>query len=248
MLEKKRILITGANGGIGSSISEKLLKNNGNLVLLYHKNRTQIDKLLSKNLDLKDSSEIYQVDLFDENQLAKILTEILNPGKIDIFIHSVSLPLEHKPVTDITWKDFQSNIELQTKSFLQIVKSLIPSLKESKPGKIICILSSATVGKPPTKMSHYIVGKYSLLGLVKSLSVELANYGITVNCISPSMTDTPLIDKFPTKLKEISSNQNPLGRLVKPDEIASAVLFLCSKNSDFISGENLLITGAETMH
>ena len=57
-----------------------------------------------------------------------------------------------------------------------------------------------------------------------------------------------LLDKFPTKLKEISSNQNPLGRLVKTDEIASAVLFLCSKNSDFISGENLLITGAETMH
>ena len=248
MLEKKRILITGANGGIGSSISENLLKNNGNLILFYHKNKTQIDKLLSKNSDLKDSSEVYQVDLFDENQLEKTLNKVLNHGQIDIFVHSVSIPLEHKPIADINWKDFQSNIELQTKSFLQIVKSLVPSLKESKPGKIICILSSATVGKPPTKMSHYVVGKYSLLGLAKSLSVELANYGITVNCISPSMVDTPLIEKFPKKLKEISANQNPLGRLVKPDEVASAVLFLCSKDSDSISGENLLITGADTMH
>ena len=97
-------------------------------------------------------------------------------------------------------------------------------------------------------MSHYVVGKYSLLGLAKSLSVELANNGITVNSISPSMVDTPLIEKFPTKLKEISAKQNPLGRLVKPDEIASAALFLCSKDSDFISGENFLITGAETLH
>ena len=123
MLENKRILITGANGGIGSAISENLLKNNGNLVLFYHNNRSQIDKILQNNPNFKDSSEVYQVDLSNENNLEKILTEILNKGKIDIFIHCVSLPLEHKSINDISWTDFESHIELQTKSFFQIISS-----------------------------------------------------------------------------------------------------------------------------
>jgi 3-oxoacyl-[acyl-carrier protein] reductase len=120
-------------------------------------------------------------------------------------------------------------------------------MKTKKYGKIVNILTAYTNGKPPTGISDYIVGKYSLLGLAKSLAVEVGKDGITVNCISPSMTETPLISHLPEKLKEFSASQVPIGRLAKPSDIASLALFLCSKQSDYISGENIMVSGGSIM-
>jgi NAD(P)-dependent dehydrogenase (short-subunit alcohol dehydrogenase family) len=80
------------------------------------------------------------------------------------------------------------------------------------------------------------------------MATELASTGITVNCISPSMTNTPLINKFPKKLIEINAAQNPLGRILEPSDIFSTILFLCAKNSDFITGQNIIISGGEVMY
>ena len=124
---------------------------------------------------------------------------------------------------------------------------LIPLMKTKKRGKIVNILTAYANGKPPTGISDYIVGKYSLLGLAKSLAVEVGKDGITVNCISPSMTETSLISHLPEKLKEFSASQVPIGRLAKPSDIASLALFLCSKQSDYISGENIIVSGGSIM-
>ena len=121
-------------------------------------------------------------------------------------------------------------------------------MKEQKRGKIVSILTSYTVGSPPNRLSHYVTAKHSLLGLSKALAVELGPFGITFNSISPSMTNTPLIEHLPSKLKEITANQIPLKRLAEPHDIASVAVFLCSKNSDFINGENILVSGGHTMH
>ncbi len=244
MLSGKRILITGSNGGMGNSISEILLENNAELVLLYNKNHDQLDNLISKT---KSKIQIYQVDLCDSIQLDLTLKKILDSDKIDIFIHSVTLPITYKPIKDLSWNEYQKHIDLQTKSFLQITKSLIPKMKKNN-GKIISILTSYTMGTPPNSMSNYITAKYALLGLSKSLAVELGPLGITVNCVSPSMTPTPLISNIALKAKEIVEHQTPLKRLASPTDTASVVLFLCSKLSDFVNGENLLVTGGQIMH
>ena len=155
--------------------------------------------------------------------------------------------MENKLIIEKNWAEYQKHIELQTKSFFQIIKLLVPIMKTKKHGKIVNILTAYTNGKPPTGISDYIVGKYSLLGLAKSLAVEVGKDGITVNCISPSMTETPLISHLPEKLKEFSANQVPIGRLAKPSDIASLALFLCSKQSDYISGENIMVSGGSIM-
>jgi len=248
MLDGKRILLTGANGGLGSSICETFLKNNASLVLLYHKKRENIDQILKKYEKQDSKIEVYQVDLLNDTEFQKIINIILSNGDIDAIIHSVTLPLQNKNILQNDWSNYQSHIELQTKSLLNIVHGLVPSMKKRKQGKIINILTSIVVGRPPTGISDYIVGKYSLLGLSKSLAVELGPFNITVNCISPSMIDTPLTEKLPRKFKEIHISQTPLGRLGEPQDVASLALFLCSSYSDFVSGENFLITGAGTMH
>ena len=82
---------------------------------------------------------------------------ILNSKPINIFIHSVSLPLKMKGFRDLHWKDFQEHLDIQVKSFFKIVQLLIPKMKNARRGKTVNILTSATVGKPPSSMSDYLV-------------------------------------------------------------------------------------------
>ena len=248
MLDGKRIIITGANGGIGNSICELMLQNNANLIMFYHIKRDKIDQLLEKYKNKKSNCEIFKINLLDENEIEKLMKLIISKGDVDCMVHCVTVSIIHQNILKNTWKDYQTQIELQTKSFLLMVNNLIPSMKNSKHGKIVNILTSYVVGRPPTGISPYVVGKYSLLGLSKSLAVELGQFNITVNSISPSMTNTPLIENLPAKFKEINVSQIPLKRLGEPKDVASMAMFLCSENSDYVSGENFLVTGAGTMH
>lgn len=216
--------------------------------MFYHKNRKDIDNLLKKHQNKNSNIEIHQVDLLDRNKLEETMKQILKNGNIDAVVHSVTLPIENKSIFNKKWEDFQLQIELQIKSLFHIIHFLLPSMKTRKQGKIVNIITSYVVGRPPTGISDYIIGKYSLLGLTKALAVELGQFGITVNGISPSLTNTPLTEKLPSKLKEINASQVPLGRLAEPQDVASAALFLCSKYSDFVSGENFLLTGGSTMY
>ena len=81
------------------------------------------------------------------------------------------------------------------------------------------------------------------------MAMELGKFGIRVNSISPSIVNTPLIDKLPTKFKEIVSSQIPLeNKFAEPNDVAGVALFLCTESSNYISGENILLTGGYTMH
>ena len=128
---------------------------------------------------------------------------------------------------------------------LQEVLAPLIQMKSQKFGKIISILTSYVVGKPPNGIANYVVGKYSLFGLTKCMAGELGSFGIRANSVSPSMVDTPLTDPLPNKLKEITKSQIPLeGRLAEPVEVAGTVLFLCTDGANNITRENILITGS----
>ncbi len=249
MLSGKRILITGANGGIGHAISELLLKNNAKIDLIYHKNKQNLERLIKDNPDKLQDISIHQVDLTNDRELEDILTTITSTNPVDIFIHSPTYPTPHKSIMNMEWSEFQNHIELQSKAFFQITKLLFPHMKKQKMGRIISILTSYAVNNPPSGLSDYIVAKYSLLGLSKCMATELGKFGIRVNSISPSIVNTPLIDKLPSKFKEIVSSQIPLeNKFAEPSDVAGLALFLCSEYSNYISGENFLLSGGYSMH
>ena len=143
MFSNQRILITGANSGIGLSICELFLKNNANLVLFYNENRDGIDKLL-ENAPSNLSVEVYKVDLFNEKKIKESIESSLKTGTISAFIHSVTLSMENKLIIEKNWAEYKKHIELQTKSFFQIIKLLIPIMKTKKHGKIAGIHTGST--------------------------------------------------------------------------------------------------------
>ena len=241
----KHILITGANGGIGFEVARLLAEQKAKLTLLYHENAQQLDNFITPGQSL----EIKKVNLANGKEIDETISSILEDHPIDIFIHSPAHPIQHKDIMNTTWNDLQKQFDLQTKSFLQISKLIIPQMKSQKFGKIISILTSYVVGKPPNGITDYVVGKYSLLGLAKCMAGELGSFGIRVNSVSPSMVNTPLTDPLPSKLKEITKSQIPLeNRLAEPTEVAGVVLFLCEDGANYITGENILVTGGHTMH
>ncbi len=117
----KHILITGANGGIGFEVARLLAEQKANLTLLYHENQQQLENFSTPGQQL----EIKKVDLANEKELNNTITSILQNHPIDIFIHSPAYPIQHRDIMNTTWNDFQKQIDLQTKSFLQISKLII---------------------------------------------------------------------------------------------------------------------------
>ena len=244
-MENRNILITGSNGGIGFAVSEYFAKQNNNLTLLYHENNQRISKLKKEF----PSVEIIQTDLSNSDKLDETMKSVLKEHSIDIFIHSPAYSIGHSDIMKLTWDDFQRQFDLHVRSFFHISKTIVPQMKLNKFGRIVSVLTSYVTGKPPNLLSDYVVAKYSLLGMMKCMAVELGAFGINVNSVSPSMVNTPLTEDLPNKLKEITKLQVPLGkRLAETTDISKVIGFLCSENSDYITGENILVTGGSSMH
>jgi 3-oxoacyl-[acyl-carrier protein] reductase len=249
MLKGKKILLTGSNGGVGIEVAKLLIKNNAQVILCYNKNRKNLDHLIKENKKKINNIQIEKLDLTKEKNIDKVLKKKLKVSPIDIFIHLPTFPHEHNDIMKNEWSDFQKNIDLQAKAVFKISKHIVPGMKIKKKGKIISVLTSYVIGRPPNGVSKYVTAKYTLLGIMKSMAVELGKFGINVNSVSPSIIETELTRKLPLKLKEMTKSQIPLeNRFATPLEIANVILFLCKKESDYINGENILVTGGYTMN
>ena len=245
MATVNNILITGSNGGIGFATAELFAKKGKNLILLYHEKNNKIEELQNKYSKI----EIFKTDLSNLKKLDITLDDVLKDYHVDAFVHSPAYSTEHNDIMKLSWEEFQKQIDLHVKSFFNISRHVLPEMKTNSFGKIVSVLTSYVIGKPPNLLSDYIVAKYALLGMTKSMSVELGRFGINVNSISPSMVNTPLTEHLPNKLKEITKSQTPLeNRLAEPIDVARVIEFLCSENASYITGENIIGSGGSTIH
>lgn len=229
-----KILITGATGSVGSAIALAMEKDNEgkkhDLVLAYRsddKKSALKERLEHKNLFVKCSLPDNMDSLVHEAENA------------DAIIHCVSLPLEHKEIQKKRVEDFRKHHDMQLTSFLRLVQAALSHMKKNNNGTLITILTDLVVGNPVAGKADYITAKYALLGLTKCLAVEYGKYGITSNSISPGLMDTELTSSYPSRMKELAAQHSPLNRLITPDDVARAAVYLC--HSDSITGENIVV-------
>ena len=119
-------------------------------------------------------------------------------------------------------------------------------MKNQKYGKIVFITSLATE-QFPSQNIHYITAKSALNGFAKALSIDLAGFGIRVNLVSPGMTNTRLVADIPEKVKLTTAARTPLKKLAEPADVASAIKYLVSEESDFLTGETIRVNGGQFM-
>ncbi len=242
MNTKKKIFITGASGGIGSAICEKFADNNFTLILTSSSD----NKILQLKRKYGDKHHYYKIDLSDSDNVQNCLDEISKDHK-DISIIVNNAGKTHDNLI-FRMKNDQWNSVIQTNlnSNYQIIKSLLPNMLSNKYGKIIGISSIVgSTGNPG--QANYVASKSGLVGLYKSIALEVAKRNINVNIISPGFISTSMTDNLNEDQKKNYLSRIPMMRFGNPIDIANLVFFLSSDDSAYITGQNFHVNGGMLM-
>ena len=238
----KKILITGASGGIGSSIANKFLINKYEMILTSSSDKTlsKLKEKYGKNhhyyvLDFKNPHEnnIILKKISDEHQDLNVIVN--NAGITD---DSLLLRMKSEQWNDVIQANLSSNFT--------IIRALLPNMIKNKSGNIIGISSVvATSGNPG--QSNYVAAKSGMIGFYKSIALEVASRNINVNIVSPGFIISPMTDKLNDKQKDVILEKIPMKRFGDSNEIADLVYFLSSDASKYITGQNIHINGGMLM-
>ena len=241
-LKDKNIIVTGASGGIGNSIVKKLCERGANILASGTK-LEKLEKLKTENKNIKilrfDISEIEKIDQFIEEASSEL------GGNLDCLINNAGITQDNLAIR-MSVEEWKKVIDINLTSTFLMSKSAIKKMLKNKSGKIINITS--VVGHTGNLgQANYTASKAGIIAMSKSLAIEYAKKNININCISPGFIKTAMTDKIDEKFKEIIISKIPSARLGEPDDIANAVLFLCSSQSSYINGETLHVNGGMYM-
>ena len=238
----KKIFLTGATGGIGSAICDKFHDEKYTLVLTSSSSM-KLEKLKEK---YGNSHFYYEVDLSNSESLQTNLDEISKNHKdISVIINNAGKTHDNL-IFRMKNEQWSEVIQTNLNSNYQIIKSLLPNMLTNKYGKIIGISSIvASTGNPG--QSNYVASKSGLVGLYKSIAIEVARRNINVNIISPGFITTSMTDKLNDDQKNVYLSRIPMMRFGNPVDVANLAYFLSSNESSYITGQNLHINGGMLM-
>ena len=241
-LKNKNIIVTGASGGIGNSIIERLNDVGANILA----SGTRIEKLE----DLKKKFENIKILKFDISQSEKIDEFVENAtkelgGSLDCLINNAGITQDNLAIR-MSYEEWKKVIDVNLTSVFLMSKFAIKKMLKNKSGKIVNITSvvghTGNIGQ-----ANYTASKAGIVAMSKSLAIEYAKKNININCISPGFIKTAMTDKLDENFKETIISKIPSARLGEPNDIANAVVFLCSNQSSYINGETLHVNGGMYM-
>jgi 3-oxoacyl-[acyl-carrier protein] reductase len=237
-LKNKNIIVTGASGGIGRSIVEKLHENGANILATG----SRIEKLE----ELKKKFNNIKILKFDISQHQKIEEFINNAteklgGSLDCIVNNAGITKDNLTIR-MSLEEWTRVIDINLTSTFLICKYSIKKMLKNKSGKIINITS--VVGHTGNAgQANYTASKAGIVGMSKSLAIEYAKKNININCISPGFIQTAMTEKIDEKHKEAIIAKIPSNKMGKPEDIANTVIFLGSDLSDYINGETIHVNG-----
>ena len=241
-LKNKNILVTGASGGIGNSIVQRLNDSGANILA----SGTRLEKLE----DLKSKFETINILKFDISQNEKIEEFIEKAstelgGNLDCIVNNAGITQDNLSIR-MSLDEWKKVIDINLTSTFLLCKFAIKKMLKNKSGKIINITS--VVGHTGNLgQANYTASKAGIVAMSKTLAIEYAKKNININCISPGFIKTAMTDKIDDKFKDIILSKIPSARLGEPEDIANAVLFLASEQSNYINGETLHVNGGMYM-
>ncbi len=232
-------LVTGGTRGIGKAISIHLKKAGYKVVSVYQRNSESAEAFEGET-----GIPTYQLDVSNYKACQEVVHEIVKKhGPIDILVNNAGITRDgvlHK-MTQENWNDV---IQINLNSCFNMCREVIEPMRERGFGRIINI-SSINGQKGQFGQTNYSAAKAGMIGFSKALAQESATKGITVNVIAPGYIETDMVKKMPEDILSRITNQVPIGRLGKPDEVARTVVFLASDEAGYITGTTLSINGGQ---
>ncbi|MDA1197659.1 MAG: 3-oxoacyl-ACP reductase FabG [Proteobacteria bacterium] len=240
-LKDKKVIITGATGGIGYSIVKKFYEL-GSVILATGTNENKLNELQKNFKHIKIKS--FKLD--QHLEIEKFIDSCnLELGGIDVLINNAGITLDNLSIrlTDENWKKV---IDINLTSTFLMCKYAIKKMLKNKKGKIINI-TSIVAHTGNLGQANYAASKAGIIGFSKSLALEYAKKNINVNCISPGFIKTEMTEKINDEFKKILISKIPSGDLGTAEDIANCAVFLGSEMSNYITGETIHVNGGMYM-
>ncbi len=234
-------LVTGAAQGIGKAVALLLARNGADMVVSdinlekAEETANEIDSIGRKALAVK-------VDVANWNDVERMVEVILEKfAKIDILVNNAGITRD-KLILRMTEEDWDAVLNVNLKGTFHCTKAVVRHMAKQRSGKIVNIAS--VVGEMGNAgQANYSASKAGVIGLTKTIAREFAQRGININAIAPGYIETPMTEVLPEKAKEELKKLIPMERLGKPEDVAEAVLFFVSEESNYITGQVLNVNG-----
>ena len=252
-LSGRHAVITGAGRGIGAAIARALANSGASISRLGR----DLQRLEATAQSIASDTQCVVIDVSDEPSVKAAFEQIRKRfPRIDILVNNAG-QASSAPFAKTTLEAWQSMLSVNLTGTFLCTREVLPAMMKQRSGRIVNIASTAgLIGY--AYVSAYVAAKHGVVGLTRSLALEAAKSGVTVNAICPGFTDTDIVreaianiiaktGKSEEEARAALVTTNPQGRLVQPEEVANAVLWLCAPGSDAINGQAIPIAGGEVM-
>ncbi len=245
-LNKRIVLVTGATGGLGTAMCKELYKDGYRVVGNYH-TKEKADKWMKSMKDEGFDIQLFYGDVSNFESTGEMIKKIESEvGPIDTLVNNAGITRDGRLI-NMKLEDWHAVINTNLNSVFNCSKHVLQGMIDRKFGRIINI-SSVNGQRGQFGQTNYSAAKAGMHGFTKSLSMEVAKYGITVNTISPGYIGTDMVMAVPQKVLDQIVAQVPMGRLGGTHEVAHLVSFLASEETSFVTGANYSINGGQHVY
>lgn len=242
-LAGKTIILTGAAGGIGLPFACRLLDEGASVVLTDIRTNAEVQALVGNN----SRAVFTQADICSENDTENLVASAISRfGHIDVLINNAGLfpSLARQPLEQLTREDWEEVLRVNVIGTFNCIRAVVPEMKICKRGKVINVASNA-VHKGLACLLHYVASKGAIMAMTRALAVELGAYGISVNAIAPGYVLHSETAKTDHSRNQQVIAKRALQRTEIPEDLLGTIAFLSSDDSDFMTGQTLVIDGGE---
>jgi len=241
-MDKFTAIVTGAAKGIGRAIVQRLAAD-GWFTIIVDVDEAGGNEAVSAIGD--DKSSFIRCYISSEEEVNQLFSKVIEDRKhINALVNNAGI-IRDNVIWKMPTEDFDKVIDVNLKGTWLMCREAAKAMRENKNGRIVNISSRAWMGNPG--QSNYSASKAGVVGLTRVLALELGRYGVNVNAVAPGLIDTPLTQVLPEDVLQKLIEKQPTRKIGKPEDIANAVTFLLSPESDFITGQVLHVDGGRSI-
>jgi 3-oxoacyl-[acyl-carrier protein] reductase len=241
-LSGRSALVTGASGGIGGAIARALHAQGAELML----SGTRADALQALATDLGERTHVGLADLADPVAQDRLVADAeAAMGRIDILVNNAGLTRDALALR-MKDEDWRAVLEIDLTAAFRLTRAVLRGMVRRRHGRIIGVTSIVALTGNPGQ-ANYAAAKAAMIGMSKSIAAEVADRGITVNCVAPGLIETAMTDKLPAEQRARFGAAIPAGRFGTPGDIAAAIVYLASAEAAYVTGQTLHVNGGMAM-